>query len=285
MNANSKPKVPTLPTIHSWLVNAERQLEEADISSSRLDAELLLCHTLKKERTWLIAHGNETLERKLLHESEASLERRLAREPIAYIVGYKEFYGRTFIVTSDTLIPRSETEDLIELIAKQLHSSSVRLLDVGCGSGCIGITLKLEVPALNVTLSDISNSALKVAQKNAHRLGAKQVRYVTSNLLDHWLSHEKSKVFDIIVANLPYVDRSWKTSPELKHEPDVALYARDNGLALIKKLITQSKSLLVNNGYLALEADPEQHEAIIRYAEPNLRHIETQGYALILQKH
>lgn len=280
-------------TIEQWLQEAAKQLP--DSTSPQLDTYLLTMHVLNKSKTWLIAHGSDVLEKKQLSQLEDLLKKRRDQIPIAYLTGHKEFYGRDFHVTSDVLVPRPETEDVVELAKchvpektgsftkKETNSPPVRLLDVGTGSGCLGLTLALETGAM-VTLSDISEQALAVARKNAKRHEVKMVQFVKSNLLEHWLSHEKPKPFDIIVANLPYVDRTWTdTSPELAHEPDVALYANDHGLELIKTLIDQSPSLLAPGGHLLLEADPSQHNEIAAYAK-RFSHIETLGYAMCLQR-
>lgn len=265
MNANSKQLAPQ--TIESWLQDATHHLSAADIPSARLDAELLLAHSLKQSRTWLITHQNDNiLDLKTLENASKMLAKRLQRVPIAYLTKHKEFYNRSFYVDESVLIPRPESETMIEVL-KDLHDSMTHsVLDVGTGSGCLGITAKLEIPSLSVTVSDISEDALKVAKKNASSLGAKPIRYVQSDLLEHWLSHDNPQKFDIIVANLPYVNPKWEQSPETAHEPALALYAKDNGLELIKKCVQQASALTPVSGYLLLEADPEQHKDIINTA-------------------
>lgn len=263
--------------IREWIVSAEQQLRAAHIPSSRLDAELIACHTLEKSRSWLIAHDDEAF---VPGPADILLARRLTREPIAYILGSKEFYGRSFIVTPDTLIPRPETETLIELA--QEHHLTGSIVDIGTGSGCIGITLALETDA-DITLSDVSQSALDVAKKNVARLGA-SVHYATSDLLRYWIDRDQDGVFDVIVANLPYVDTAWERSPETDHEPSSALFADNGGLELILKLIEQSTAVLKPHGHLLLEADPEQHRAIIECAKKHgFRLIENRDYAVLLQ--
>ncbi|TXG77915.1 peptide chain release factor N(5)-glutamine methyltransferase [Patescibacteria group bacterium] len=263
----------------SWLASATAQLSNASIPSARLDAEIILAHTRDVTRTWLHAHHDEVVDTTLADEL---ILKRLRRVPIAYLTGSKEFFGRTFTVTTDTLIPRPETEMLID-IAKQ-YKLSGNVIDVGTGSGCVGITLALETDA-TVTLCDISPSVLQVAQHNARQLGADSVICVKSNLLEAFVKEGVASTnFDAIIANLPYVNPIWDRSPETDYEPSLALFADDNGLALIKTLIDQSKVFLTPNGYLLLEADPEQHRAIRDHAQPEFRHCETQGYALLLQR-
>lgn len=266
-------------TISEKLREIEQLFSKAGIPSPRLDAEVLLAYTLDADRTYLHAHATDTLQDSTLRRFGKLVERRLQREPVAYITGRKEFYGREFIVTPNVLIPRPETEELVELVLRsQISDLRFSVLDVGCGSGCIGITLKLEQPELNVTLSDISPEALSVAKRNAEQLGA-TVGLIESDLLSQFLASEIS--FDIIVANLPYVDKDWETSPETEHEPALALYADNHGLELIDRLIEQSSRVLNKHGWLFLEADPEQHGSITTTTSRHgLQPVEIQGYAM-----
>ncbi|HMR72804.1 MAG TPA: peptide chain release factor N(5)-glutamine methyltransferase [Candidatus Saccharibacteria bacterium] len=266
-------------TISEKLRETEQLFSKAGIPSPRLDAEVLLAYALDVDRTYLHAHATDTLQGSTLQKFEKLVERRLRREPVAYITGRKEFYGREFIVTPDVLIPRPETEELVELILRsQVSGLRSSVLDVGCGSGCIGITLKLEQPEMNVTLSDISPEALGVAKRNAEKLGA-TVGLIESDLLSQSLPSEIS--FDIIVANLPYVDKDWETSPETEHEPALSLYADNHGLELIDRLIKQSSRVLDKHGWLFLEADPEQHDSITTTTSRHgLQPVEIQGYAM-----
>jgi len=257
----------SISTIQEWLTEATAKLKKAEIPSARLDAELLLAHTLRKPRTWLHSHNDDTLDSRQLEIAQARLDLRLDRVPVAYIIGHKEFYGRTFKVTTATLIPRPESEILIELLSKALpqnqsllNEKPLRLVDVGTGSGSLGITAKLEHPDLSVILTDISRHALNIAQENADALHA-EVNLIQSDLLVSY-----PFVADVIIANLPYVNPEWERSPETNHEPDTALFAPNNGLALIFNLILQTKDKLSRGGKLILEADPEQHNDIKKEA-------------------
>lgn len=193
------------------------------------------------------------------------LEKRLNRMPVAYITGTKEFYGRRFIVTPSVLIPRPESETIIDLLrqilATNLSTSSPQLIDVGTGSGCLGITAKLEFPFFDVTLSDISEKALSIA-----RLNAKNHKAMVDILKSDLLQKYKNKP-DIIVANLPYVDAKWKRSPETNFEPDLALFANNHGLSIVKKIIVQASKIQNAGNYLIIEADPIQHKSLIEYAK------------------
>jgi release factor glutamine methyltransferase len=265
-------------TVAAWLRDAADELAMLGISTALLDAELLLAQTLRQSRTWLHAHGEEIIDSRRLEIATARLDLRKERVPVAYILGYKEFYGRQFKVTPSVLIPRPESEAIIESLKQHWGSKPGRLVDVGAGSGCLGITAKLELP-LDVTLVDISRHALTVAEDNATTLSA-QVTTQKSNLLDDVLG-----VFDIIIANLPYVDKGWERSPETAHEPELALFAEDRGMALIKRLIGQAGPHLKAKGLLLLEADPEQHTAIIDYAKNRgFSYTAVNGYCIVLGK-
>lgn len=267
--------------ISAWLKDATKQLKDIGIESARLDAELILAETLRKSRTYLHAHLDEDVDPRRIDIAYARLRLRLDRVPIPYIIGHKEFYGREFQVSPAVLIPRPESEDIItaflEISAGDI-SGNKALIDVGTGSGCLGITIKLERPDISVTLSDISDQALAIAQKNADLLDA-PVKVEIQDLLSGQV-----EPLDYIIANLPYVDREWQVSPELKHEPESALFADGGGLKLITELIEQSPLHLKKDGYMLLEADPDQHDRIIDFARQfGFNHQKTTGYCLVLR--
>ncbi len=276
---------PTL-SVKDWLDDATRQLVFAGIASARLDSELILAHTLRENRSHLHAHIDDVLSVRDQEIANARLDLRLDHVPVAYIIGHKEFYGRRFRVTTATLIPRPESETLIELLGKALPKNTalvtedpLRLVDVGTGSGILGITAKLEYPELDVTLADISRHALKIAEQNAKSLHT-EVTLLRSDLLANY-----AFVANLIIANLPYVDVSWERSKETHHEPQDALFAADGGKALIFELLSQTKAKLATGGTLILEADPEQHDAIIAEAKKyGLLLQDQQHYGLSFQK-
>jgi release factor glutamine methyltransferase len=282
MNENS----PRTLSIKDWLDDATRQLVFAEIPSARLDAELMLSHTIRQPRSYLHAHDDETLSARDIEIAYARLDLRLDHVPVAYIVGHKEFYGRRFRVTTATLIPRPESEALIELLdqaipknAALLADKPLKLIDVGTGSGILGITAKLAYPELDVTLSDVSRYALKIAEQNAAAFQA-DVNILHSNLLAGY-----PFTADIIMANLPYVDPEWERSKETQHEPAEALFAGNGGKSLIFVLLAQTKDKLATNGYLILEADPEQHDAIKAEAKKyGLLLADHKDYGLLFQK-
>lgn len=266
-------------TINEWISSASASFKTVGIASARLDAEILLAHTLKKTRTYLHAHGDELIPERAHEIADARAALRIDHTPIAYIIGHKEFYGRPFKVTLSTLIPRPESEDIIAM-TKNIATTkpTKRIVDVGTGSGCLGISAKLELPDIEVTLTDISRHALMVARANASHLKA-NVSLIHGDLLSDCPFH-----IDIIIANLPYVGKDWERSPETNHEPSIALFAEHDGLALIESLIPQAASHLAPQGDLLIEAAPKQHQAIIDYAiSHGFDHIKTRGFILHLR--
>ncbi len=255
-------------TITEWLRDATNELADAMLPSPRLDAEIILAHTLRKPRTHLHAHSDEDLSPRNEDIANARIDLRLDRVPVAYIIGHKEFYSRRFQVNPNVLIPRPESEQLIGMLKQLLPATAAlpgltpkRLVDIGTGSGCLGITIKLEFPELDVSLTDTSRHALTVAKKNVSLLDADIETFVSDLLSDYPYSP------DIVVANLPYVDKSWDyLSPELRNEPDEALYADDGGLAIIKRCIEQVASRSKPGCLLLLEADTRQLDDIVSYA-------------------
>ena len=268
--------------ISTWLKHTAEHLKNAGITSAQLDAELLLANTLRKNRTYLHAHLDEEIDARRVDIAEARLSLRLDRVPLAYILGEKEFYGRNFSVSPSVLVPRPESEEMINLLLRLApqDDQSRTLIDIGTGSGCLGITAALELPDnWHVVLSDISPKALLVAEKNAKKLGAKIFTQKQSLLLGQF---EK---LDCILANLPYVDKDWKnTSPELRHEPSEALYASEGGLKLIRELIQQAPKHMTDQGLLFIEADEEQHQTIVAFGNQNgFLHLGTSGLIVVLR--
>ncbi len=265
--------------IRIWLRDAAEEFASAGIASALLDAEIILAHTLHRSRTWLHAHSDDVLDARIEDIANARAQLRLDRTPVAYIIGHKEFYGRLFKVTPSVLIPRPESEEIITLLKTYAPKGAHTLIDVGTGSGCLGITAKLELPELEVTLADISRHALKVAEANAETLNA-TVTLMKSDLLE-----SIPAPYDIVIANLPYVDESWERSLETNHEPKLALFADNGGLKLINRLLEQLPGALTPDGIALIEADPEQHPQIIAAAKKySLSHITTSGYIVALSR-
>jgi release factor glutamine methyltransferase len=226
--------------------------------SPQVEAWQLLEALLDRPKHTLIG-TSVTLENHQKAQLKGWLERRIAREPLQYILGYAYFYGYRFQVTPAVLIPRPETEVLVHAVLDELKTlaKTPTVLDMGTGSGAIAITIKRERPEATVLASDISQEALELAQQNAHALNA-EVTFVLSNLLEEVTLQNTAQQTDIIVANLPYLpedDRHW-LSPEVLHEPDTALFAGEDGLSLADQLIQQAFGLLATGAKLYLELDP-----------------------------
>lgn len=261
-------------TVAELLEQTTQRLSQAGIVSARLDSQILLCDALGCDKSWLLANPESKLAKGLAESIEPLIAARAKRIPLAYLRGNCEFYGRLFKVDPNVLIPRPETESLIELI-KKYAQPGLSLLEVGTGSGIIAVTAGLEVPRLNIEACDINPAALKIAVHNAALQGAR-VRFFQSDLLA-----QAKGPYDVIVANLPYVGRTWEVSPETAAEPAEALYADDDGLALINQLIATAPGYLAPRGYLVLEADPRQHEAIKKTAlQHAFQFIEASGLGL-----
>ena len=257
-------------TIAAWLQAANEDLSNIGITSARLDAEIILAHTLSHSRSWLHAHSDEELELRQQEIADARLDLRLDHVPIAYIIGHKEFYGRRFFVSPSTLIPRPESEQLIELLSEYLPrtqplgtASAKQLVDIGTGTGCLGITAKLEHPELTVSLVDVSTQALVIAEKNAHQYNA-DVTSLQSDLLTQYPYNP-----DIVLANLPYVDPNWQLSDELTHEPSLALFADNEGLSIITRCFKELSVRMRPGSTAFFEADPRQWKHIETIATDN----------------
>jgi release factor glutamine methyltransferase len=261
------------------------QLREADVPSFTLAAELLLLHVLGRNRTWLYAHPEEIIADADAHRFSALLARRAAGEPTQHLTDKQEFWGLEFEVTPDVLIPRPETEHLIEVALDRLALRDLRanrpqksageglqIADIGTGSGCITIALAKELPAAHFVATDISPAALAVAQRNAqlHSV-ADRIHFLESNLLEAFppgaqlagpafhqspVTSHQSRPFDLIASNPPYIGRreAGSLSREVRdHEPHSALFGGEEGYELYADLITQSAQHLKPAGILVLE--------------------------------
>jgi release factor glutamine methyltransferase len=230
------------------------------------DAELLLLHTLQIPRVTLLAHPNRELtpDQQTLYEN--NIARRLRHEPIQYITGQQEFYGLVLSVTPVVLIPRPETEHLVEAVLDVLPANEpLKIADIGSGSGAIAIALAVHLPNAEITALDISTDALAVAAANAreHNVAAR-IKFLQSDLMSA-LDHEAG-TFDAIVSNPPYVAESDRDTlhPQVRnHEPPIALFAGKNGLNIYRRLIPEALNALKPNGLLALEIGHGQQDAIV----------------------
>jgi len=267
-----------MPTIHELLSEAIPKLETAGVDTPRLDAEVLLAHVLGRNRGWVWAHPEVVLSVEDEEHFRALLERRVRREPLAYLLGEWEFYGRPFFVTPDVLVPRPETELLVEAVVKWARErEAATLADIGAGSGAIAVTLALELPKVQVVAVDLSPAALAVTRRNAERHGVlDRLMLLEGDLLEP-VRQAGLPPLDAIVANLPYIaEEEYPTlMPEVRdHEPSLALRAAEGGLALIRRLIGDAPPLLARDGLLALEVGAGQADAVVDLLrESGWRHI------------
>jgi len=251
-------------TLQEWVQEGETLLRTGPHPDrARLDAELLMRHLLQQERAALLARWKERL-----HENEAArytelLDRRHAGEPIQYITGEAGFYELSFRVTPDVLIPRPETEHLVEKVVELAPLfSKPRIVDVGTGSGAIAISLAHALPLAQVTATDLSHAALEVAKENAIRNGlADRIRFLQGDLL----APVARECFDVVASNPPYVpavDRASLAVEVRDYEPGLALFADTDGMSVFRRLIPQAADALLKGGYVVLEIGHGQQPAV-----------------------
>lgn len=241
-------------TVLEVLGAATGHLEKYGVESPRLNAEHLLAHVLGKKRLDLYLEFDRSLsdaERAPLREL---IRRRAQRVPLQHLLGTAEFFGRSFLCDGRALIPRPETELLVELVLAKAAKAPARFLDVGTGSGVIAITLALECPGAVVEAVDLSADALALARENAVRLGAEQVHFHQGHLLP------AEGIFDIIVANLPYIATGELDTlqKEVRFDPRSALDGGEDGLGLVRELISAAPERLAPGGLIALEIGHNQ---------------------------
>lgn len=227
-------------------------------------------HTLDCDRAFLLTHSEVILTRQQAENYERLLMRRAVHEPMQYILGKQEFFGLPFAVTPDVLIPRPETEHLVEaLLARVAKGAPLRIADVGTGSGALAVSLAHSLPHAQLTAVDVSSAALHIAQRNAEANGvAERIRFLESDLL----AAVKSGRFDAIVSNPPYVADSEILEPQVRdYEPATALFSGPTGLEIYKRLIPQAERFLAPGGWLLLEIghgqQPDLSELLARWEE------------------
>jgi release factor glutamine methyltransferase len=241
--------MPNTQSIKSALAFATVKLNHDE---AKLEAQLLLQHVLNVNRAWLIAHENDALQANQHAAFEALLNRRLNGEPIAYILGGRAFYGLDLLVTPDTLIPRPDTETLVEAaLAKIPMAAHPSILDLGTGSGAIALAIAKNRPQASVIAVDASKAALAVAKKNAQNLSIDNVEFVLSN----WFQRLNNQPFDVIVSNPPYIEENdaHLSQGDLRFEPISALSSGEDGLNDIRQIIENSLVHLQPQGWLMLE--------------------------------
>jgi len=264
-------------TIHEALLEAQTALAQwAEANEAKLEAQLLMQHVLNVNRAWLIAHANDALPPDAHAGFELLLNRRLLGEPIAYILGYCEFYGLNLKTTSDTLIPRPDTETLVEaVLAKTLPSQTGKILDLGTGTGAVALAIASNRIKAQVTAVDASQAALNVAVENAKNLNISNIHFMLSDWFVALENHEK---FDVIVSNPPYIEQSdaHLTQGDLRFEPMSALASGEDGLDDVRKIIEDCLVYLKPQGWLMLEHGYNQAEQVADLmAQIGLTYIET----------
>lgn len=250
--------------IQKWLSLAYVKLKESGVVSFQLDSLILLEHVTRLNKAYILAHQDDELSTKQILELNKLLSRRCKREPIAYITGKKEFFGREFYVNKNTLIPRPESESFIDLL-KKYKVTHQNIIDVGCGSGILGITTKLELPSNNIILSDVSKKALNIAKINLKKYNL-NLPLLQADLLN---LPESLNITDnnptVVLANLPYVPKSLKIDPELIYEPKLALFAQNKGMKYYQLLWEQLLSASQISIVLA-ESMLSQHQEMNKLA-------------------
>jgi len=282
--------------VRAALKEAMARLAAAQVPSHALAAELLLMHALGRDRAWLYAHPEEMLDSAAAQKYFGFLTRRAAGEPTQYITGKQEFWGLELEVTPAVLIPRPETEHVVEVALERLRQrpghqldGPLRVADVGTGSGCLAVALAKELPRAGILATDISGGALEVARRNAMRHGvASSIQFVCANLLDAFLiplpacpeaegrrgARHASLLFDLMVSNPPYVAR--EEAAELprevrEHEPHQALFGGRSGFEVYPQLASQAAELLRPGGILVLEIGYDSAVRVRNIFERDLR--------------
>ena len=265
-------------TIDEAIRETAAVLREARLPEARREAGSLVAHVIDRDRAYLITHDDERLETEALARLRALVARRAAGEPLQYLTGRQEFYGLMFEVTSDVLIPRPETELLVETALELLRATPApSLCDIGTGTGCIAVTLLHEREDARAVACDISPAALAVATRNAERHGVRN-RF-TPRVSDCFSAFETgadahaSTRFRMIVSNPPYIAED--EMPELQrevreHEPRAALTPGGDGLRIVRRLIREAPRYLLPGGHLLIEIGYDQHERVARLIDPRV---------------
>jgi release factor glutamine methyltransferase len=253
----------------SHTINQTIQLSEAQLitylkinsDEAKFESQLLLQHVLNVNRAWLIAYALDSVQEDVYKKFDALLKRRLNGEPIAYILGYREFFGLPLKVSTDTLIPRSDTETLVEIALDKMSAQlSLDTLDLGTGSGAIALAIAKHRQNAQVTAVDASQEALAIAIENARLLNIENVHFELSN----WFSALNNQTFDVIVSNPPYIeeDDAHLKQGDLRFEPLSALMAAEQGLAAIRLIAQQARQYLKMSGLLLVEHGYDQADAV-----------------------
>ncbi|MFA7349459.1 MAG: peptide chain release factor N(5)-glutamine methyltransferase [Methylotenera sp.] len=263
-------------TIHEALLEAQAALAQwVAANEAKLEVQLLMQHVLNVNRAWLIAHANDALRPDIHADFASLLNRRLLGEPMAYILGYREFYGLKLKTTPDTLIPRPDTETLVEAaLAKISPLTAERILDLGTGTGAIALAIASNRTETQMTAVDASQAALNIAVENAKNLNISNIHFMLSD----WFAALEHEKFDVIVSNPPYIEKNdaHLTEGDLRFEPMSALASGEDGLDDISKIIDDCLVYLKPQGWLMLEHGYHQALQVADLmAQIGLTHIET----------
>ncbi len=240
-------------------MNVQSVLTEVSRQLDVLEARLLVEHVLKVDHVWLITHAYDELSEKDYHNIQLLIKRRINGDPIAYILGEREFYGLPLKVTQDTLIPRPDTETLVEAALAKINAKTETVLDLGTGSGAVALAIAKNSPNVMVTAVDFSNSALDVAEENAETLAIDNVQFIKSD----WFTEVEGQTFDLIVSNPPYIELQdpHLDQGDLRFEPGIALVSGKDGLDDIRRIVQDCLVFLKPQGWLMLEHGYNQAEA------------------------
>lgn len=261
-----------------WLKESEEFLAK-NSNSPRLDCLVLLSSVIKKPKSYILAHPESTLSLKEIEDLNSALKRRKRAEPIAYIIGEKEFYGRLFSVDNAVLIPRPESETIIDCLKIEYAKKAGPILDIGTGSGCLAITASLELNT-EVDACDISKESLQMAKYNVNNLKA-SVNLFQSNLLNNI-----NKNYRYFLANLPYLPNDLKVEPDIEFEPKLALFSGNDGLELISQLFNQLDKHAQQKSIIFIESLEFQHKRIISLASNyGWSHLSTNNLILSLKNY
>ena len=252
-------------------------LQQHGSETPRLDAEILLAFARECQRIDLYTRFDEVLSEKQRSIMRDLVRRRAQSEPVAYLVGHREFFSLDFLVTPGVFIPRPDTETLVVTVLEQVKTfSSPRILDVGTGSGCICVAIASNHPEAQLTAVDISDAALEVAKRNAQRHNvAERVRFFNGDL---FAPLQENEIFDIVVSNPPYVTEQERETlqPDVRlHEPHSALFSGEDGLNIVRRLIAESPDYLSPGGMLLMEMDPSQADAVTKLLQSHALYTET----------
>jgi release factor glutamine methyltransferase len=280
--ANLATAFTTLPNLAQAISEAANRLREHGVSDERRSATLLLGQALGVDRAYLITHASDDLDETHYQTFSRMIERRAVGEPVQYITGHQEFYGLDFKVTPDVLIPRPETEFLIEQVIKyaRLNDSTRQplIVDAGTGSGCIAVTLALHIKNARLLATDISHAALDVALENAERLGATDsIEFLQGDLLAPLSGRGLESRVDFLVSNPPYVasrEASTLQREVIDWEPHAALFAEEEGLKFYRRLLNEGLQYVRREGLFICEIGYTQLDAIRQMIDPKLWRLE-----------